>query len=140
MRLPVVVIDSDMPIRPRQSALTKPFWDGLKNQVFKVSKCNDCGALSFPPQSWCSACGGREMTWQEVSGKGKLYSLTQVHAGPPNLIENGPYAGAIIDLEDGIRLVTRWHGPADTPLDTPAGLIVMRYRDGDLFAAKPGGA
>jgi hypothetical protein len=49
---------------------------------------------------------------------------------------NGPYSGAIIDLEENVRLVTSWLGAPDTPLDSPVELVVTRFDDGCLFAAR----
>jgi uncharacterized protein len=122
--------------QPRISRLSRPFWDALADGVFLLSNCGDCARLAFPPRSFCPACGSANIGWQAAQGTGKLYSLTTVHAGPPQLMGDGPYAGAIIDLTEGVRLVTQWLGPRDVLLDTPVELVVTRYQDGCLFAAR----
>ena len=122
---------------PRISQRTRPFWEALGTGRFLLSRCLCCGRLAFPPRSFCADCGGQTHDWQEASGNGKLYSLTIVHAGPPQLMTEGPYAGAIIDLVEGVRLVAEWIGDRKVALDSPAELIVVRYEDGCLFGARP---
>ena len=136
MTLAIIDRSGNRPFPPRVSAVTESFWSGLNQGHFLLGKCGDCSRLSFPPGSFCPGCGSGNMKRHEATGRGVLYSLTTVHAGPPQLLADGPYSGAIIDLEEGVRLVTEWIGPATTPLDSPAELVVTRYEDGCLFAAR----
>ena len=121
---------------PRINNHTMPFWSALEQGRFLLSRCVACARLAFPPRSFCPDCGGQAMDWQEALGRGTLYSLTTVHSGPPQLMTEGPYAGAIIDLVEGVRLVTEWIGDRAAPLDSPVELVVTRYGDGCLFAAR----
>jgi uncharacterized OB-fold protein len=136
MTLPFIRVKGNRASPPRVSALSRPFWDALDEGRFLVSECADCSRLSFPPRSFCPQCSSQNIGWREISGRGKLYSLTTVHAGPPDLMANGPYSGAIIDLEENVRLVTSWLGAPDAPLDSPVQLVVTRFDDGCLFAAR----
>lgn len=121
---------------PRINLHTQSFWHALTEGRFLLSRCGTCSRLAFPPRSFCPDCGGTRMEWQEASGEGTLYSLTTVHAGPPQLMAGGPYSGAIIDLAEGVRLVTEWLGDCSVPLDSAAEIVVTRYDDGCLFAAR----
>lgn len=48
-----------------------------------------------------------ELEWIEASGKGKIYSYTVVRQHPhPFFQERLPYAYAIIELEEGVRLIS----------------------------------
>ena len=40
------------------------------------------GRLTFPPKPFCPYDWGREVEWVELSGRGKLYSQTVIHAAP----------------------------------------------------------
>lgn len=135
MMLPIVNMAGNCPFPPRISRLSEPFWRGLERGRFLARRCDDCGHIAFPPQENCAGCGGRKTEWIHLSGRGRLYSLTAVHAGPPALMSDGPYCGAIIDLNEDVRLVTRWLGDA-RPLDSVAELVVTRYADVCLFAAR----
>lgn len=139
MTLPIIPREGHRAFPPRISSHTRPFWEALAEGRFLLGACPACSRLSFPPSSFCPDCGGRALEWRESSGKGTLYSLTTVHAGPPQLMSEGPYAGAIVDLAEGVRLVTEWIGDRTIALDTPIELVVTRYDDGCLFAARSAG-
>lgn len=122
---------------PRINAFTRHFWQNLSIGLFETTRCRVCRAVSFPPKAWCAKCSGRDVEWISLSGDGLLYSLTTVHAGPPALMRDGPYSGAIIDTAEGVRLIAPWLGPHDTALDAKIELVVTRYENGSFFAARP---
>ena len=121
------------PFPPRVNSHTEAFWLGLATGVFMVSHCA-CGCLSFPPRRHCPRCGSAPMGWQRVSGLGKVYSQIVVHAAAAYFAADAPYSLVVVDLEEGVRLVTRWHGDPPQP-DDPARLLVASYEDGVLFGA-----
>jgi uncharacterized OB-fold protein len=78
------------------------------------------------------------MAWQELSGRGVLYSRTTSHMAPPPYREQLPLQIAVVDLEEGLRVLTCLLGPdSDTPLDSPVQLVVTEFDDGCFFAARP---
>jgi len=86
---------------------TKPFWDSLREHKLVIQKCSQCGQFRFPPRVICPYCMSLHSRWVEVKGKGKIYSFTVVHyAYTPAYRDALPYVVAIIELEEGIRLVT----------------------------------
>ena len=61
----------------------------------------------FPPEIFCPACGSENGEWVEASGRATLYSWTVGH--PPMLpyfMERAPWPVAVVQLEEGPRLVT----------------------------------
>lgn len=137
MTLPVIQVDGDRPMAPRQSAFTQEFWAALSGGRFLVSRCSSCGHHTFPPKRVCPRCRQPETQWRELAGRGRLYSLTRVHAGPPRFASEMPYAVAIIDLDEGVRLVTRMLGKAAIEdLDKKVELVALSYDDGTSFAAR----
>jgi uncharacterized OB-fold protein len=48
-----------------------------------------------------------ELEWTDASGRGVVYALTVVHRAPPGFAEDAPYVVALVDLEEGPRLMTR---------------------------------
>lgn len=139
MTLPIVSIDREMPYPPRISRTSTPFWTALGEGRFLLPHCPACDAHHFPPLAYCPDCGDRSPGGAEARGTGKLYALTTVHAGPPALLADGPYTRAIIDLDEGVRMIAEWHGDKDAAFDTAIGLIVVRYRNGCLFGARSAG-
>lgn len=133
----MIDMQGDRPLAPRVTKFTAQFWDALGQGRFLVTRCKACDRASFPPQAHCKSCLGRDIEWLELSGRGRLYSATRVHAGPARFATELPYSVGIVDLDDGVRLVTRLLGDAGPEhLDQPVQLVVTRYRDGPLFAAE----
>jgi uncharacterized OB-fold protein len=72
-----------------------------------------------------------------LSGRGKLYSQTLVHAAPLVFQDEVPYRVGIVDLDEGLRIATRVLSEAEPKLDIIVEIVVLLYRDGPLFAARP---
>jgi uncharacterized OB-fold protein len=79
-----------------------------------AQKCCVCGHVQFPPKGICLHC--RTMGQFEpvvLSGRGVVYSFTTIHSGgaPPEFATQaamrGPYSVAVIDLEEGPRIVAQ---------------------------------
>lgn len=136
MSLPVITIDRERASPPRISPLTQAFWTALGNGEFKVTQCNACGQMSFPPRAFCRHCWSRDTEWRTMSGRGRLYSHTCIHALPEIFAnEPGPLHVGIVDLEEGVRVALPIVGEIEE-LDAPIELVVLAYRDGPLFAAR----
>ena len=68
----------------------------------------------------CSACGATALTWKESAGIGTVLSVTEVHRGPSVAFKpDQPYALAIIELDEGFRLMTNMRNcaAADVRID-----------------------
>ena len=86
---------------------TRPFWEGAKRHELWLQKCRDCGEFRFYPRSICPHCFSYDAEWTKVSGKGKLYSFTVSHRpASPQFQEDVPYNVAIIELEEGVRMMS----------------------------------
>jgi uncharacterized OB-fold protein len=77
------------------------------------------------------------LAWVPLSGRGKLYSQTVVHAAPSVFQGEVPYRVGIVDLDEGLRIATRVLADVEPKLDTAVEIVVLNYRDGPLFAARP---
>ncbi len=74
-----------------------------------------------------------------LSGRGKLYSQTVVHAAPAVFQDEVPYRVGIVDLDEGVRIATRVLSEREPALDAVVEIVVLNYRDGPLFGARPTG-
>jgi uncharacterized OB-fold protein len=72
-----------------------------------------------------------------LSGRGKLYSQTVVHAAPAVFQDEVPYRVGIVDLNEGVRIATRVLADIEPKLDTAVEIVVLSYQDGALFAVRP---
>ena len=96
--------------------LTFSAWkDGLKEGKFLGLKCNDCGAVTFPPRKVCSACDSENMDIVEVSRKGKIITYTICWAVPSGF--TGPKVVAMAELEEGGRIMADIIDPEPDKID-----------------------
>jgi uncharacterized OB-fold protein len=59
----------------------------------------------------CPKCRSTETSWIATSGRGSIYSWLVVHHPVhPVLVDQVPYVVAMIDLEEGIRVVGNVEG------------------------------
>jgi uncharacterized protein len=137
MSLPFIDVASARPWPPRISAFTKPFWDALREGRLMTTRGRTSGRLTFPPKPFCPHDWGREVEWVELSGRGKLYTQTVIHATPAAFIGEAPIRNGIVDLEEGVRIAARILG--EPALECRVECIVLRYTDGPLFAFRAAG-
>lgn len=71
-------------------------------------KCETCGAAYFPRRSVCPKCRRKgKLNEIQFSGKGKVYSFTEVTAAPEGFEDQVPYILAMIELDEGARLTAQ---------------------------------
>jgi len=137
MTLTMLPIDRVRAFPPRMTEFTRKFWQGLAGGRLETTQCEDCGRLSFPPKPFCPHCWSKRIVWAPLSGRGTLYSQTVVHAAPAAFEDEVPYRVGVVDLDEGVRIATRVLADRDHALDTAVEIVVLNYRDGPLFAARP---
>lgn len=131
----MIQVERSHPYPPTVTRATKPFWDALRVGRL-LTTCGADGVPTFPPRAFDKATWSREVHWVELSGRGRLYSLTQVHAAPAVFEAETPYNVCIVDLDEGVRLATRFLGDPATPLDSPIEIISVHYIDAVSFASR----
>ena len=72
------------------------------------SKCVTCNTPYFPRRNVCPNCR-RKGKLEDIrySGKGKVYSFTDVNAPPVGFEDQIPYVLAIIELEEGAKVTAQ---------------------------------
>ncbi|WP_144640425.1 Zn-ribbon domain-containing OB-fold protein [Bordetella genomosp. 13] len=92
---------------PQPTDATRPYWEGAVQGKLLIQQCASCGRHQFYPRLFCTACLSDEIRWVEASGHGTVYSYTVNHRGStPYFKPRTPYVVAVIDLEEGVRLMT----------------------------------
>ena len=93
-----------IPVADEASA---PFFAGAKEGKLMLQRCSGCGRHRLPGRERCVDCWSTESAWAQASGRGKLYSFGIMHQQyHPAFAEAIPYNYAIVELEEGPRLVT----------------------------------
>lgn len=96
---------------PTPDAETQPYWDAARAGRLLVRRCADCGAHHFYPRPFCPACWSERVEWVEASGRATLYTYSIVHVNDlPPFPERVPYVAAVVDLEEGPRMMTNVEG------------------------------
>jgi uncharacterized protein len=106
--------------QPTPSAESAPFWAGATERKLLLPQCNNCGQFWFPPSRRCPHCLSAEFEWQESSGQGRIYSFVVFHrVYHPAFEADVPYAVAIVELDEGPRLIANIIGtpPGDIRCD-----------------------
>jgi uncharacterized OB-fold protein len=109
------------------------FWEGVEAGELRIQKCNTCGFVNHPPQPLCASCSSSDQGWVVSSGKGSVYSHVTHHYPPLPGVER-PHTVLLVELEEGVRLVSEW-AEGKKPEETTIGMPVTV-----AFTKVPGGA
>ncbi|GAB3765945.1 hypothetical protein FB382_001987 [Nocardioides ginsengisegetis] len=117
-------------LRPMQNRDTEFFWDGTAAGELRIQSCNACGALRFPPGPACPDCGALDRGHVVASGRGTVFSYV-VHRHPPVPGRDLPILIAVVDLEEGVRMVGELVNvePDDIKIGMPVTVDFRRIDD-----------
>lgn len=90
-----------------------PFWEGLRERKLMLQFDRATGRAQFYPRplSMDSESG---FEWREATGRGKIVALTLSRVAPPALEHIVPYALALVQLEEGPRMLARIDAPYES--------------------------
>ena len=96
-----------LPPLPRPYQDTAEYWAAAREHRFVIQRCNSCGEHQFYPRGVCSHCLSSELEWREASGNGTIYSYSVNYRAPhPGFADDLPFVLAIVELEEGPRMMT----------------------------------
>ena len=99
---------------PERDALNTPYWDSLAQGRLSYQHCNACGHAWLPARSECPGCLEADWRWQAAAGGAKLISWVVYHmAYHPAFANRLPYAVAVVELDEGPRLISNVIGIGD---------------------------
>jgi hypothetical protein len=118
-------------LAPTTTPDTRFFWEALKDERLLIQRCAECRTLRHPPRPMCPSCNS--LAWDTIaaSGRGTVHSFVMPRHPPLPWFE-GTYIVALIDLEEGTRLVSNLCevAPADVRIGMPVELFFARFDDG----------
>ena len=90
---------------PLPDGVSAPYWQAAAEGRLLIQQCPSCGHRQWYPRALCTACGA-DPEWLECSGRGVVHTFTVVRQmGMRAFREDVPYVVAMIDLEEGPRLM-----------------------------------
>lgn len=105
MRVEQPFAENGRPI-PRRTPTSAPYFDAARAGRLSLQKCPRDGFF-FYPRSRCPECLQADWSWEDVSGRGTLYSYTVDRVGlDPAQRERIPLIVALVELDEGPRLTT----------------------------------
>lgn len=112
-KLPAPIVNAD----------SRPYWDAARENHLVIRQCCTCGELHFMPRYLCPSCWSDDLAWIESSGKGTVHSFAIIRRAPlPVFAERAPYVVALIDLDEGPRMMANIVG--EDALSTRIGDVV----------------
>jgi uncharacterized protein len=117
---------------PVPSIESKPYWEALRQHRLTVPRCDACGHSWFPPSRLCPNCNAANFSWQESKGRGKVFSFVVFHrVYHPGFTGEVPYVVALVELEEGPRLLTNLVGipPENVVCDMPVSVVFEDISD-----------
>ena len=92
------------------------FWIAAAEGTLLIPKCNACERTFWHPRPRCPHCGSDRVDWIRGSGKGTVHTFTVVRqAGDPYFKTRLPYAVAMVELDEGPRIMSN---VVECPVDT----------------------
>jgi uncharacterized protein len=96
----------------------------LKEGRFRIQRSRSTGQYVFYPRVAAPASGAADLEWVDASGFGVVYAIT-VNRG-----KEGAYNVALVQLDEGPRLMTRIDGVETVPIGTKVKARIVTIGDG----------
>jgi hypothetical protein len=98
-------------MEPPVGADSGHFWEATRDEQLLVQWCTACDRGIFYPRSFCPYCGADDsgLAWRRASGRATVYSSTiePKPAATGTTFSGGrPYVVALVELEEGVRMMT----------------------------------
>lgn len=120
-QIPQPLIDSD----------SRPYWEGLSRGELCIQRCDDCLRHVFYPRAICPHCFSPRLTWITATGRGTIYSYTVVHQAYGAFADTVPFVIAIVELEEGVRMMTQIVDTSreELTISTPVSIVYHKISD-----------
>ena len=122
-------------------AATAAYWEAAARHGLMLPRCDGCGLVFFPPRELCPGCWSGELSWQQMSGGGTVWTFTEVHMAfyDDTWAGDVPYVVAVVELDEGPHLLSNILEPDIASLaigdrvevvfgDRPEGVTLPMFR------------
>lgn len=121
--------------RPVITPESAPFWQSAHEHRLKLPMCTLCSRYFFPPSQFCPKCWSDSIVWSPVRGTGTILTyVTFRRLYEPSFAGLVPYSTAVIELDEGPRLLSRVTGVLDASVGARVAVI---YEDLDDATTLP---
>lgn len=93
--------------QPVSNPDSAPYWKGASEERLLIRHCTDCKQFHFMPRHLCPHCWSEKLEWVQASGKATVHSFTVIRRAPMECFApKVPYVVALLDLEEGVRMMS----------------------------------
>jgi uncharacterized OB-fold protein len=112
---------------------TARYWEATRRGELWIQRCDGCATAYFYPRNGCPHCSSTNVTWERVSGRARLHTYVINHRPATGFVRGVPYAIAVVELEEGPRMMSNIVGVDITPeaLELDMALVVDFEPRGD---------
>ncbi len=92
---------------PELDGYAKDFYGFCKKGELRFQRCAECRTWRHVPREMCAECGSFDWEWEPSSGRGTVFSWTVAdRALHPEFVDDTPYAPTVVEMEEGVRLLS----------------------------------
>ncbi len=108
---------------PSPEGLNADWYAWCGRGELRFQRCAGCGRWRHPPRYVCAGCGSGDWSWERSAGEGTVFTWTVTHqALHPAFADDVPYAVVVVELAEGVRVVSGLRGV--DPVELRLGLAV----------------
>ena len=102
---------------PKMRGFAAEFYAYCKQHELRFQRCTSCRTWRHVPRDMCAKCGSFAWEWAKSSGKGTLFSwTTAMQPMLPQFADLVPYSPVVVELEEGVRMLSWLTDVDDTDL------------------------
>ena len=83
------------------------YFDYCQQRRLMIQRCGHCEHHVFYPRAVCPHCGATGLKWVQAQGDGSVFTFAVHHRFPAGFEGAGPYVVAIVELSEGVRMMSR---------------------------------
>lgn len=121
------------PDRPTIDTDGQAWWSATQGRRLTVNHCRSCGQASLYARPFCPHCWCEDVELTPATGRARLYTWSVIHQNAATFDTRIPYVLAMVDLEEGPRLMTVVADCAVEDLRADMDLVVAFREDDDGF-------
>ncbi len=120
----------------------KNYNEALKENKLLGLKCQECGTITVPLKMACRKCSSPDMEIIELTGKGKIRTLTTVNVASEGRESEVPYIIVMVELNEGPWIMGNLAGidPGEAAMELIGKSVKMGHKvfPGDKYSAGDG--
>jgi uncharacterized OB-fold protein len=122
---------------PELTELNRPYWDALQAGRLTFQRCNGCGHGWLPARGECPNCLAGSWNWEQAAGGARLISWVVYHiAYHPSFAKRLPYIAAVVELDEGPRMISNIVGADASALKIDMALKLVVQTEGEFAVAR----